>query len=383
MALTHAEKTAIGLELKDQLWGTPYACTSLTIVSGGTANFLYRGVLAQTLPDGERTIVVKHAREFVSANRGFALDVSRCSYEVNMLNALAAFQVGLKDRVRIRTPRLYHFDRSTSTQIIEDLSNSVSMTEALVSNAPFTAGPTALGKVMGTWIRRFHCWTADVNQKPLRRLVYDNSAMRKIRYDISYGAFTTILKKFPDIWEAKGHILDEVKSMATAEYAKVPDDESDMLWGLIHGDFWTGNVLMPSSNDGEPLEGIIELFIIDWEMAQYGRIEYDLGQMIGDMYERKVFAKAENALPLIQGFLSGYGALSDEEAFRVAIHAGQHLVCWYIRRDPNSSLTGIEDQVGEAMRIGSDFIVNGWARDRDWFASTDLACLFDIATKSQ
>lgn len=78
MALTHAEKTAIGRELQHQLSETPYACASLTIVSGGTANFLYRGVLIQPLPDGEQTIVVKHARGFVSANRDFALDVSRC-----------------------------------------------------------------------------------------------------------------------------------------------------------------------------------------------------------------------------------------------------------------------------------------------------------------
>jgi hypothetical protein len=60
------------------LFHTIYACSSLTLLSGGTANFLFRGILAQPLEDGTKTIVLKHSEEFVAANRNFELDVTRC-----------------------------------------------------------------------------------------------------------------------------------------------------------------------------------------------------------------------------------------------------------------------------------------------------------------
>jgi hypothetical protein len=78
MALNQEEKEQFGISILHQLSQTPYACPSLEILSGGTANFLFRGVLVQPLPDGTRTIVVKHSRGFVSANRNFKLDISRC-----------------------------------------------------------------------------------------------------------------------------------------------------------------------------------------------------------------------------------------------------------------------------------------------------------------
>jgi hypothetical protein len=78
MALNQEEKDQFGRNIVQQLSQTPYACPSLTILSGGTANFLFRGTLSQPLPDGAKTVVVKHSKKFVSANRNFQLDISRC-----------------------------------------------------------------------------------------------------------------------------------------------------------------------------------------------------------------------------------------------------------------------------------------------------------------
>lgn len=121
----------------------------------------------------------------------------------------------------------------------------------------------------------------------------------------------------------------------------------------------------------------VNLFIIDWELAQFGRREYDLGQMIGDLYERKHFLDIESALWIIQGFVAGYGAaLGDEMAFRIAIHAGVHLICWYIRRDPTVPFAEPWEKIQDAIRIGTNFVVKGWERDRVWFEGSELACLF-------
>jgi thiamine kinase-like enzyme len=131
----------------------------------------------------------------------------------------------------------------------------------------------------------------------------------------------------------------------------------------------------PKTLENQQSEGK-NIFVIDWELAQYGRKEYDLGQMIGDLYERKHFKGVDSALRIMQGFVSGYGVLSDKMAFRTAIHAGVHLICWYIRRDPNAPFTEAPEQIQDAIRIGTDFIVKGWMRDRTWFEASSLACLF-------
>jgi hypothetical protein len=78
MAFQKEEKDQLVVQLVQELSHTPYACSSLTQLSGGTANFLFRGILAHPLPDGTQTVVVKHSKEFVAANRNFSLEVSRC-----------------------------------------------------------------------------------------------------------------------------------------------------------------------------------------------------------------------------------------------------------------------------------------------------------------
>jgi hypothetical protein len=66
--------------------------------------------------------------------------------------------------------------------------------------------------------------------------------MRNIRYTISYDAFIDVVQNFPDIWEREGHrrALEEVRDMATAEYAKTTEDKAGNNWGIIHADFWSG-----------------------------------------------------------------------------------------------------------------------------------------------
>lgn len=97
--------------------------------------------------------------------------------------------------------------------------------------------------------------------------------------------------------------------------------------------------------------------------------------MIGDLYERKHFHNVDAATWVLGCFVDGYGKLSDELAFRTAIHAGVHLLCWYIRRAPNGPLKGTPQQVAEAVTLGIDFVVKGWKKDRRWFEQSVLAPL--------
>ena len=99
--------------------------------------------------------------------------------------------------------------------------------------------------------------------------------------------------------------------------------------------------------------------------------------MVGDLYERKHFKGLDNAICAIQGFIEGYGALSDELAFRTAIHAGVHLICWYTRRDPKTPPRGTPEQIKGGIKTGVGFIVRGWEKDKVWFESSALAYLFN------
>lgn len=97
--------------------------------------------------------------------------------------------------------------------------------------------------------------------------------------------------------------------------------------------------------------------------------------MIGDLYERKYLKNAQAALWIIEGFIDGYGSLSEDMAFRTAIHAGQHLICWCNRGRP----TDTQERMEGIVRIGMNFVLKGWEKDRQWFEETVLAALFKDA----
>lgn len=115
-------------------------------------------------------------------------------------------------------------------------------------------------------------------------------------------------------------------------------------------------------------------------MCQCGPRAYDLGHMIGDLYEAHHFHGSNIALMMIRGFIDGYGEIGDEMAFRTAIHTGAQLLGWYNRRAPSDALKGAEEQVLSAVKISTHFIVGGWEREKQCFQGTPLAPLFHPAT---
>jgi len=66
------------LQVRKALEGGPYACTSLVKLSGGTANFVYRGNLVVPFEDGTKTIVIKHTEDYVAQHPAFKLTPERC-----------------------------------------------------------------------------------------------------------------------------------------------------------------------------------------------------------------------------------------------------------------------------------------------------------------
>lgn len=86
-----AQETAdeICKKVQQNLKDSPYACSSLVALSGGTANFVYRGTLVTPLADGSKTVVIKHTEPYIASNFDFKLTTTRC---VSLSPSLKGFQ---------------------------------------------------------------------------------------------------------------------------------------------------------------------------------------------------------------------------------------------------------------------------------------------------
>lgn len=81
--LNQEEKDAIFSKVLQGLSGTPYACSSLTQLTNGTTNFVFRGELVKPIPTDNgsgstaTTVIIKHSAEFAALNKDLPIDASR------------------------------------------------------------------------------------------------------------------------------------------------------------------------------------------------------------------------------------------------------------------------------------------------------------------
>lgn len=116
----------------------------------------------------------------------------------------------------------------------------------------------------------------------------------------------------------------------------------------------------------------VPVFVVDWEMSQLGTCSLDLGQMVAELYELWLYKSISAGLWIIEGFMAGYGTVSEESAFRTAMQVGAHLVCF------GTSVPGwgTAEQNEMVAAKGRDLIMYAWGKDRKWFDDSDLSCLF-------
>jgi hypothetical protein len=185
-----------------------------------------------------------------------------------------------------------------------------------------------------------------------------NRAMQTLKNVLNYGRLIDTIAQYPDILETSRDVFGKVKDRAAVEM----EYGDEACWGVIHGDFWTGNVIISDRT----------LFIIDWELCQCGPRGLDLGQMLAELFEVTHFKGIDAGLYILQGLVEKYTPLNEDIAFRTAIHTGVHLICW-------SSVPGwgTREQIEAVVKIGRDFVVKGWERDGEWFVRDGtLECLF-------
>jgi hypothetical protein len=75
-----AKKTTEEIEatIRKEFDGTPYAISTLTPLTGGSANFIYHAKLQNSLPDGSSEVVLKHGEGYVALHPEFSWTMLRC-----------------------------------------------------------------------------------------------------------------------------------------------------------------------------------------------------------------------------------------------------------------------------------------------------------------
>ncbi|KAI6715787.1 hypothetical protein B2J93_1148 [Marssonina coronariae] len=354
------------LEVQESLGDGPFACTSLTRLSGGTANFVYRGILTVPLPDGSETVVIKHSEGYVAQTPSFKITTTRCDYEQTITTALAALPPSTHSNITVQTPLLHLFSPATNTQVYSDLPSSLDLKTYALKYGPALAQPqcAALGHALGLWTRRFHDWAQADEQRELVESMGGNVAMRDLKFTVNYDTLIATIACFPEVLEGSRGVFERVRESRLREKG----GEGAVL---IHGDFWSGNILLPDRPilpSGDPTS----IFIVDWELSQVASPAFDLGQMFAELLELKHFKDIDAGVWIIEAFMAGYGGIGEEMAFRTAVHVGTHLICWG-SRVPG---WGSPEQVRAVVEVGRGFVVNGWERESGFFADGPLECLF-------
>lgn len=70
--------------------------------------------------------------------------------------------------------------------------------------------------------------------------------------------------------------------------------------------------------------------------------------------------------------MDGYGKLEGDMNWKVVVYVGVHLICWGSRVQG----WGTKEQVDGIVGVGRDWVVKGVERDRAFFETGPLGCLF-------
>ena len=217
-------------------------------LSGGNLNFVWR------LFGHPHPVIVKTAP-------GHALDPRRIWCEGDFLEALgpSGSLHGLAGG-RVRTPQLLYRDDPTYTLVMEDVGPALDLKSWLWAGRP----AARLSSWLGTFLAELHrrSW-----QSPQWLQTIGNPAMRQARLRIQYQAVGD--------WCGRAGLTDAVRLGQRA--ARLGERWLQPGHCLVMGDLWPMSILVPN----HPAVG---LYLIDWELADFGSPALDLGHFLAHLW---------------------------------------------------------------------------------------------------
>ncbi|GJE85868.1 kinase-like domain-containing protein [Phanerochaete sordida] len=323
--------------LRSYLAGTPFASTDINALSGGLGNYTYRVRLAQPY-HGHETVVVKHGKAWLPAARTFELPLYRQKYEVESLRRVRAL---LPEDALVTTPEIFLFDEPASVIIMEDCgADSDSLKNLLLADGALTpAAAQTIGAALGAFIVRVHAWGRE--QETIDFFKH-NTFARSLSAQITYGRVLETVTGQAGLDTLADPPLD-VPAPQLAALADVCSTVADAIRtredGCVHGDFWTGNVIVRLAGAGAARRPA-RAFVVDWELAKTGVPGNDLGQFAAEVLQARTFFPAcePAAAALLPALLGAYRAAAPgmdmRETARFAVaHVGAHISTWTPRTE--------------------------------------------------
>ncbi|TEA03238.1 4-hydroxytryptamine kinase [Colletotrichum sidae] len=367
------------------LKNTVYAAASIEPLAGGQANFTYHVRLEQALchRDDATTaitdVLVKRGAPYMAKHPQNGLTTDRCDVEVVCMKELESLQeqwvASNATRFIVRTPKCLFYEAETKTQVHEyiprvlDLRTYSLKLFRLQTTASLRPQCRELGKALAGYIARFHSLGAippgngaeSKGRSDIWSAVTQSDDMQKLKHMINYDWLLDRVDQFPEVLQDAREVFVQVKQRALDELERGSKNLT-----VIHGDFYPQNILLQA----EPLSVgcLTPLYVVDWENAQLGLPAMDHGGMMGEMYVLWLCHGIEAGLWMMQGYAKGLATLPEETKWRVAVQIGVHILSFWT--------FGREGPVGEFARQGRDIVANAWGKNRAWFETSELSCLF-------
>ncbi|KAJ4303087.1 hypothetical protein N0V90_001978 [Kalmusia sp. IMI 367209] len=331
------------------------AYTSVTLLTGGTANYVYRVIL----PSGSTTIY-KHAAPYLPSNKAFAFDPNRMDYEDFVLEILPSLLQEQIPYSSVHAVRCNFYDPEIKLLCIED--GGYKMLKDAYTDLRLDI--QKVGKDLGHWIAAVHTRSTQTS------LSLSDASDLKANNPTGVTIYRHSYRNLATAFSQYGHDVSLAEYIDT-EFGSRLATENECI---CHGDFWPGNVLVKFKNEDDEQ---VDLTIVDWEMTRRGISATDVAQFCAEAFLLDRFRGGRELLPTFlnaylvarQGSVDGSGSrIGKEWIRRLAVHWAVHVAFW-------PTIVQWTDREGTQMLVDIGARVLRAVVDGDWetmFASALL-----------
>ncbi|KAF9128071.1 hypothetical protein BG015_004402 [Linnemannia schmuckeri] len=346
-------------------------------LSGGNANYVYRGTIAKPRADlfgGRSTVVIKHAADHSASQRQMALYIDRMVFEQTVLGIVADASDNKNNNnkedenietANVKVPRVLYWDHENNIVIQEDAGmKSTHLKEFISSHAqpPSPRLAKEIGSSLGEFIARLHLYGFR-HRSELYPIKMANTEALSLSRLILYDQFPKAASKYmEDQPQFDRDVIDLASKWGGDRLMNEPET-------LAHGDFWPGNFLVDSAA-AEGNEITIKcMYIVDWEMSRYAPAAMDLGQFIAEAFSLNKYRHPceELMTSFLEAYCKIYGdRLTTMDLKTAVIHCGGHLMSWTPYTGWFKEDEGHDAKTKEVTLIGAEFIKRAWNEDWTW-----------------
>ncbi|KAF9348303.1 hypothetical protein BGX34_002560 [Mortierella sp. NVP85] len=346
-------------------------------LSGGNANYVYRGTIAEPHSDlfgGRSTVVIKHAADHLASCRQMALYVDRMVFEQTALGIVASASDNKNNNnkededietAKVKVPRVLYWDHENNIVIQEDAGvKSTNLKEFISSHVqpPSQRLAKEIGGSLGEFIARLHLYGFRHRSELYPNEMANTEALGLSRL-VLYDQFPKAASKYMDDQpQFDRDVIDLASKWGGDRLMNEPET-------LAHGDFWPGNFLV-DTEIGEGNEITIKhMYIVDWEMSRYAPAAMDLGQFIAEAFSLNKYRHPceELMTSFLEAYCRIYGnRLTTTDLKTAVIHCGGHLMSWTPYTGWFKEDDGHYAKAKEITLIGAEFIKRAWMEDWAW-----------------